>query len=99
VTCVAGVRFDADFGGALLSLFGGAGDGPFASSAGAAGDLATSALGGADFSSAPFEASTVTVGAFALDPADVGAGEGWDGGDASMRVSVSFISVGPPKNL
>jgi len=95
-TVAAGERLGAAaFGAVLLSLFGAADDGAFGSSAGAADGLASSDAGDVDFSSAPFDVSAVAVGGVAFDSA----GGRVDDGGASMRVSVSFVSIGPPKNL
>ena len=91
---------DADpFAAALDSLCGGGDDGAFGSSARAADGLGSSVEGGADLPSAGLDAAAVTACGVAFDPAGAGADADWDDGADSIRVSVSFMSDGPPKNL
>ena len=73
-TGAAGGRLDAAFDAVLLSGFGSAAAGDLVSSDGTADDFASSAAGGADFSSGPLDVSAVTAGV-ALDSADVRADE------------------------
>ena len=98
-TGAAGGRLDPAFDVVLLSPFGGAAEGDCGASAGALDDFASFVAGTADFSSTPFGVSALTAGVVTFDSAVVRADEAGDNGGASMRVSVSLISGGSPKNL
>jgi hypothetical protein len=74
-TGAAGGRLDGAFDAALLSRFGSAAEVDFGSSAGATDDFASSTMGGADFSSGPFDVSAAIADGFELDSADAGGAE------------------------